>query len=110
MYNESSINKRSLWRYVNKKIKRIIHHYHVLSIITILFDEILKDLISGKDIKIFNFGNLSLKKMKPRKYHDINQKRTLLSKEHRILRFTLSPIIRKKLCKNIDINKTFREE
>lgn len=102
--NDASINKRSLWRYVNIKINRIIHHYHVFSVITILFDEMLKDLISGKDIKIFNFGLLKLKDTKPRKYHDVRYKKILLSKSHRILKFTLAPPIRKKLCANLDKN------
>lgn len=107
MSNESSINKRVLWRYVNKKIHRLIHHYHVFSIITILFEEMIKDLVNGKDIKIFNFGVLTLKYMKPRKYHDVNQRRVVLSKRHRILRFSLAKIIRKKLCDNLDLDKTY---
>jgi nucleoid DNA-binding protein len=101
MFNELSINK---------KINRIIHHYHVFSVITILFDEMLKDLVAGKDIKIFNFGVLSLRKMQPRRYHDVNQRRVVLSKGHRILRFTLSPQIRKKICDRLDLDKTFRDD
>jgi nucleoid DNA-binding protein len=102
MNNDASINKRSLWRYVNIKINRIIHHYHVFSIITILFDEMLKDLVSGKNIRIFNFGLLQLKDTKPRKYHDVRFNKVLLSEGHRILKFTLAPPIRKKLCVNLD--------
>ncbi len=102
-----SINKRDLWRFVNKKINRRLHHYHVFSVITILFEEMLKDLKNGKPIKIFNFGTLVLKRTKPRKYFDVNHKRVMLSKGHRILRFTLSPIIKKKLCRQLD--KTQKE-
>lgn len=110
MSNELSINKRTLWRYVNAKIKRLIHHYHVFSVITILFDEMIGDLLAGKDIKIANFGVLSLKSMKPRRYHDVVQKRVVLSKGHRILRFTLSPPIRKKLCDHLDLDKTLGDD
>jgi nucleoid DNA-binding protein len=102
MFNEVSINKRTLWRFVNIKINRIIHHYHVFSVITILFDEILKDLKAGKDVKIFNFGLLQLKNTKPRKYHDVRFNKVLLSEGHRILKFTLAQPIRKKLCVNLD--------
>ena len=102
MFNEVSINKRTLWRFVNIKINRIIHHYHVFSVITILFDEILKDLKAGKDVKIFNFGLLQLKSTKPRKYHDVRFNKVLLSEGHRILKFTLAQPIRKKLCVNLD--------
>lgn len=106
MSNELSVNKRTLWRFVNNKIRRIIHHYHVFSVITILFDEMIKDLVANKDIKIFNFGVLSLKNMKPRRYHDVTRRQVVLSKGHRILRFTLAAPIRKKLCDHLDLDKT----
>lgn len=110
MSNDLSVNKRTLWRYVNRKMHRLIHHYHVFAIITILFEEMIKDLISGKEIRIFNFGTLSLKNMKPRRYHDVTQRRVVLSKGHRILRFTLAPQIRKKLCERLDLDKTLRND
>jgi hypothetical protein len=50
MNTKLSISKRNLWHYVNVKIKRIIHHYHVLSVISILFDEMCSDLIKGINI------------------------------------------------------------
>lgn len=65
MFTEN-ISKRCLWRLINKKIKRLIHNYHVFSIISILFEEIIKDLIDGKSIKIHNFGILELVKTKPK--------------------------------------------
>ena len=110
MSNDVSINKRTLWRFVNNKIKRMIHHYHVFGVLTILFEEMVKDLLANKDIKIFNFGTLSLKTMKPRKYHDVTQRRVVLSKGHRILRFTLAAPIRKKLCDHLDLDKTLEND
>lgn len=103
LVKEISINKRILWKYVNLKIHRSIHYYHVFSIITILFDELLEDLKSGQEIKIFNFGSLQLKNTNPRRYHDVRFKKILLSKPHRILRFILAPVVRKKMCKHIDL-------
>lgn len=94
-----------LWRYVNIKINRIIHHYHVLGVITILFDEMLKDLKRNKKIKIHNFGLLQLKEMKPRRYHDVRFNKVLLSEGHNILRFTLFSPLKKKLCSLLDMNK-----
>jgi nucleoid DNA-binding protein len=105
MNNDQSVNKRILWRYVNRKIKRIIHHYHVLSVITILFDEMLKDLKAGKKIRIFNFGILFLKDMPPRKYFDVNKRMVMLSSGHRIMRFILAPAFRKKLVSHLDRNQ-----
>lgn len=106
----SNVSKRNLWRYVNQKIKRFIHHYHVFSVITILFEEMLKDLKQGKDIKIFNFGTLSLRETKPRWYHDVTQRKVVLSNKHKILRFVLTPKIRKKLCEHLDIDTTFKDD
>jgi nucleoid DNA-binding protein len=103
----TSIDKRILWRYINKKINNIIHNYHVFGVISILFDEIIKDLKAGKAIKIYNFGTLILKKTKPRRYHNVFSKEFSVSPGYKIIRFTLAPQIRKKLCKHIDIDKTF---
>jgi nucleoid DNA-binding protein len=104
----SNISKRVFWRYVNVKIKHIIHNYHVFSIITILFEEILKDLKQGKEVKIFNFGILSLNDTKPRMYHDIHKRQVVLSKGRKILKFKLSRKVRKKMIENLDIDKTLK--
>lgn len=100
--NDNSISKRKLWHFVNKKINRAIHHYHVLSVITLLFDEILLDLKRNVDLKIFNLGTLTLKTLKPRRYFDVTQQQVMLGKSHRILRFNLSPRLRKKLIRHLD--------
>lgn len=103
----NNISKRDLWRYVNKKIKGNIHHYHVISVISILFDEIIKDLKADKPIKITNFGTLVLKNLKQRKYYDINHREVRISNKRRILKFSLSRNIKNKLCKYLDIATTF---
>jgi nucleoid DNA-binding protein len=106
----SNISKLNFWRYVNKKIKRSIHHYHVYSVITILFEEMLIDLKQGKEIKIFNLGTLSLGTTKPRKYYDVRFQKVMQSAGHRILRFILAPLLSKKLRALLDIEKTFPDE
>jgi nucleoid DNA-binding protein len=103
-----SVDKRTLWQIVNRKFKGIIHHYHVLAVITILFEEMIKDLRQNKPIEIFNFGTLSLKQMKSRRYHDVRLRRMMHAKGQRVLRFSLSSKIRKKLCDNLDIDKTLK--
>lgn len=105
----NSISKRYLWRYVNQKINRIVHHYQVFSIITILFEEILLDLKSGKNIKIDNFGTLSLQEMKPRRHFDIVRNEVRLSDGHQILRFFLAKSFKKKLCQELDLDRTFQD-
>lgn len=108
--NVLSIDKRALWRFVNKKIKRVIHHYHVFSVITILFDEMLKDLRAGKTIKISNFGTLTLKQMKPRRYFDVKHQKVMLSSGKKILRFKLAPKFRKNLVDHVDLDKTLKDD
>jgi nucleoid DNA-binding protein len=105
----TSISKRFLWHYVNKKINRIVHHAHVLSIISILFEELLADLKAGKIIKIHNFGILTLKKMKPKTYFNVKERKFMQSGGGKVLKFTLSPKIKKKLCQHLDIDKTFKD-
>ncbi len=100
-----SISKRGLWQYVNRKIKRLIHHYHVFSVISILFEEMIKDLKNGKEIKIVNLGTLVLKDMPPRRYHDVRFHRIMESPGHRIMRLFLTKQIRKKLCDSLDLDK-----
>jgi nucleoid DNA-binding protein len=106
----TSICRQILWQYVNLKIKRAIHHAHVFSVISILFDEIVKDFIAGKELKIVNFGTIELKEMKPRNYHNVKLMRVVKSEGHKILRFTLAPKVKKKLCKLLDLDKTFKDD
>lgn len=108
--NDLSVNKRILWRYVNRKLKHLTHHYHVFSVLTILFDEIIRDLKSGKSIRIFNFGTLSLKQMKPRKYFDVRFQKVMQAEGKKILRFKLAPALRKKLVSYLDLDKTFKDD
>lgn len=105
-----SISKRILWRYVNKKLKNTIHNFHVFGVITILFDELIKELKANEKIKIFNFGTLSLKKTLPRKYYDITRKEIRISPGYKIMKFVLAPQIRKKICQQLDIDKTFNHD
>ncbi len=105
-----SISKRALWQYVNGKMNHLIHHYHVFSVITILFEEMLEELKRGKEIKIFNFGTLVLKETKPRRYHNVRVRQVMLSKKHKILRFTLAALIRKKLCEHLQIDGITRND
>jgi len=104
-----SVSKRDLCRYVNLKIKRLLHHYHVAAVISILFEEIVKDLRAGKIIKIANFGTLVLKETPARKYHDVRFRQMMESPSHRIMRLFLAKPIRKKLCDSLDLDKKLKD-
>jgi nucleoid DNA-binding protein len=106
----TNISKRDLWHYVNRKIKRLIHHYHIFSVISILFEEMIKDLKSGKEIKIINLGTLVLKTMPPRKYHDVRFHKVMQSPGNRVLRLFLSKPIRKKLCDSLDLDSKSKDD
>lgn len=110
MHLPNSINKKELWKYINQKIKRVIRNYHVYGVISILFDEMIKDFKNGKPINIFNFGTISLRQNKPRKYFDVRHQKIMLSGENKILIFNLAPALRKKICNEIDIDKTFKDD
>lgn len=97
----TNITKRMLWRYVNKKIKRSIHHYHVFSVLSILFDEMISSLKSGERIDIFNFGTLELKEKRPHRLMDIYNKKIIESKPFKVLSFKLNPDLKKILKDNL---------
>lgn len=105
-----SVSKRDLWRYVNHKIKHLIHHYHVFAVITILFEEMLRDLKQGKSIRVVNLGTISLKPTKPRWYHNVYLRKMVLSPGNRVLRFVLAPTIHKKLVEFLDLDKTLKDD
>jgi len=102
------VSKRDLWRYVNRKIKRIIHYYHVFAIITILFEEMIKDLKQGKVIKVSNLGTITLQPTKPRWYHNVKLRQMVLSPGYRVMRFVLAPTIHKKLIEFLDLDRTLK--
>ncbi len=104
-----SVDRRFLWKYVIKKIKKSIHHAHVMSVINILLDEVIKDLIVSKKIKIGNFGQFIFKKLQPRKHFNLRTQKYEMSKGNSIMRFELNKKLRKFLIKNLDVAKTFPE-
>ncbi len=104
-----SVDRRFLWQYVIKKINKSIHHAHVMSVINILLDEVLGELVISKKIKVGNFGQLVLKKLKPRKHYNLHTKRFAMSKGNSIMRFELNKKFRQFVIKRLDVAKTFPE-
>lgn len=106
----TSITKKILWKYVNNKINHSIHSAHVFSVISILFEEIINELVEGKELRIVNFGVIRLVDMKPRKYHDVVQRCVMHSDGNKMFHIKLSPKLKKKLCTNLDLDKTFGDD
>jgi nucleoid DNA-binding protein len=105
-----SVSKRYLWRHVNIKIKRAIHHYHVFSVISILFEEMTKDLLAGKEVKIANFGSFILKQMPARKYFNVNLQKMTESPGNKIMRLFLTKKLRTKLCNFLDLDSLIKKD
>lgn len=100
-----NISNRLLCRYVNNRINFVVCSRHVLSILSILLEEIVKDLKDGKEIEINNFGTIYLTKVNPRYYHSVVTGGLVKSKEYRTLRFILSKKIKDFLLKFVDVDK-----
>jgi nucleoid DNA-binding protein len=98
------VNKRLFWRYVNIKLNRAIHSYHVFSILSILLEEIIEDLKKSKEIKIINFATISLNDTKPKKYFDVRYQKIMESKGGRLIKIDLSKKIKKKLIQYLDVD------
>jgi nucleoid DNA-binding protein len=88
---------------IDKKIDK----NHIVSIVSILFEEMLLDLSSGKKFNIGNFGKFFIKKMKPRKFFNVTQMKVTESVGNKILKFKFSQQNRRKILDSIDVEKTF---
>jgi|ERR1700722_2592493 len=98
-------NKRKLWTLLIKELNHFVHSSHIYSVLNILIEEMISDLVSGKNIKIINFGSFSLKELKPRRYLDLATRRFKISGPSKALRFKISRNISKfinseKICDN----------
>jgi nucleoid DNA-binding protein len=108
--NNINISKQNLWHYVNIKLNRAIHRHHVLAVITLLFEEMVKDLRQGKEIIIANFGTIALQPTKPRWYHNVRLQKMMLSPGYHLIKIILTSRFHKKLVKLLDIDKTLRND
>ena len=70
-----SINRAFLIKFIHDKVSVILKAEHVLNVIVLLFDELIKDLNDDKKITITNFGCIYLQKTNPKLYFDIVEKR-----------------------------------
>ena len=102
-----SVDRRYFMSYVSKKLKYTIPFYHIQSVISILFEELLEDLCAQKQIVIGNFGKLFLKQLKPRKHFNVTSGIFDTSPGNKVMRFKLDRKLRKILTANLDIDKTF---
>jgi nucleoid DNA-binding protein len=93
------ITKNKLRDIISRKISHKVHRIHILSIINILIDEMIKELKSGKDIKILGLGTFSLNDLKSKKIINVVSKKIKFTKRTKSLRFRLSKSLSKYLLK-----------
>ncbi len=102
-----SFNRNKFYAAVFKKVEGLIKYHDVRAVLFILLDEIKKDLISGKNIEIKNFGNLYLRPRIPRKHWSIIHKKVIVSPGKKLLFFNLATNVKKFLLARLDVDKTF---
>lgn len=90
-------NKQKLWWFITRRINHSVHRLHVISIINILIEELVKELRIGNEIKLPNFGIFKIKELKPKKIRNIATKDIKFVKRTKALRFRLSRKISKYL-------------
>jgi nucleoid DNA-binding protein len=102
LLNRLKVNKRKLWRFISRDVKHFVHNLHIFAVISILVDEILKDLKEGKEIKIVNFGTLKIEKTKPKKFRNIKTAKFEISKPKNKLKLKLSRRLKKFVAEKKD--------
>jgi nucleoid DNA-binding protein len=106
----SNITKTFLCYYIRVKIKYKVESKHVLAVVSILFDEMIKDLKNGKIINIYNFGKLRLKQMKPRTYFHIVHRKLMHADGKKLLRFNLHRNLKTKLRNLLDLERFVKDK
>lgn len=102
---KNRVNRKKLWVYINQKINRVVHHYQVFSVMSLLFEEMVSDLKSGKEIKVKNFGKFYFKKNKPVVVPIFGSKeKTLVPGSFRI-KFKMDSKLRKILSSYLNFDK-----
>lgn len=108
-----NIDKPKLCLIVAQKLKDKgynIKHIHILSVIDIIFEELVKNLFIGKEFIIKNFGRFLIKKMPSRSYFNFQTGKVEKSIGNKLLRFKLDKKIRFKLLNYLNVEKTFNKE
>lgn len=96
------INKKKLWRLINKSINRSIEAPHVFAVINILFEELLKDFKEGKELKIHNFGLMKLTLNEVQRSFNVIKQTVTLGKPSKMFKFKMGKQIKNKIVEHLD--------
>ncbi len=98
-----TINKKNISLLITKKLNNNISYKNISDVISIFFEELFKELKTGKKIKIKNFCSFKLEKTKPRRYFNYWTKQFAISKGRPQFKIQLSYSLRKKISKHLDL-------
>jgi len=99
---KQSIGRKKVASRVHDKLQGRVSHRHIFDITSLLFDEILSDLQSGKPIEIIGLGTIALKERAPKPFWDVNFQEMRMSKGTRTLTFSMDPDLRAKIAGALD--------
>lgn len=94
------INKHKLISYIQKDIDYAVSRIHLVSIISILIEELLAEIRNKKKLNIKNFGTFRISELMPRKIRSIKTGQIKFVRKVKILRFRLSKGISKYILKS----------
>ena len=103
--NRNNFERFRFVRYAQKILAPIFLGAHILSVFTILLEEIIMDLDAGKEIVVGGFGHFWLHQVADRAH--VFRGERLISAGKRALRFSLDKKYRNYLVDNLDLEKTY---
>jgi len=103
----SKIDKRDFVTLIHKRINKSVSSKLITAVFDFLIAIIVKDLLTGKEIKIPNFGKFVLKDRKKSYTVKRYDGKLVQSKGKKRLKIFLSKRIKNFLVKNINLDKTF---
>lgn len=104
------VTKTQLCAMVIKKIKGASHYSHVNAVMTLLFEEMFKDFIDGKEFKIVNFGKFKLEMPRKVRYLNYTSKTVSETLTRRFFTFKMNTYFKYYLNQSLDLQKTFGVE
>ncbi len=103
-----SIDRRMLAKHIAKQIN--LDFKHVESVLSILIDEISKDIKNKGVIKIGNFGEIFMRFLGGRKRFNVATKEFSKSKDSSAIHFFIFKKMSKFIIKHLDLEKTYGKE
>lgn len=105
----SKIRKRYLAQLVANKLDIEIDRRHIVSIITILFEEIMKDILTKGQFVITNFGKFLFGRSPSRKFFNFQTGKVEQSVGNNKLKFQLNEQLKRNILNQIDVERTFKD-